>query len=193
MHSDAEERRVSRALGVLSEADIFVDDTAMLRVEAMRSKARRLMMEEGLDLIILDYLQLIHGGMGGENRVQEVSYISRALKGLARDLNVPVLAISQLSRAVETRSPHIPMLSDLRESGAIEQDADVVMFLYREDKYLSREDWQRQNPGKPAGAYPEGMTQMIIAKHRNGPTGTVTLRFREKTARFEDLLVGEDV
>ncbi len=193
MHSDAEERRVSRALGVLSEADIFVDDTAMLRVEAMRSKARRLMMEEGLDLIILDYLQLIHGGMGGENRVQEVSYISRSLKGLARDLDVPILAISQLSRAVETRSPHIPMLSDLRESGAIEQDADVVMFLYREDKYLSREDWQRQNPGKPSGAYPEGMTQMIIAKHRNGPTGNVTLRFREKTARFEDLLVSEEV
>lgn len=192
MQSDAEERRVSRALGTLSEADIFVDDTAMLRVEAMRSKAHRLRNEEGLDLIIVDYLQLIQGGMSGENRVQEVSYISRSLKGLARDLDVPVLAISQLSRAVETRSPHIPMLSDLRESGAIEQDADVVMFLYREDKYVSREEWERQNPGRPARAYPEGLTQVIVAKHRNGPTGSIPLRFREKTARFEDLLVAEE-
>jgi replicative DNA helicase len=178
-------------LGILSEADIFVDDTPLLRVDTMRSKARRLLLEQGLDLIIVDYLQLIHGGVGGENRVQEVSYISRTLKGLARDLDVPVFAISQLSRAVETRSPHIPMLSDLRESGAIEQDADVVMFLYREDKYVSHEEWQRQNPGKPSGAYPEGITQVIIAKHRNGPTGAITLRFREKTARFEDLLVEE--
>ncbi|MFQ5879417.1 MAG: replicative DNA helicase [Dehalococcoidia bacterium] len=192
MHTDAEERRVSRALGVLSDTDIFVDDTAVLRVAEMRGKARRLAMERGLDLVIVDYLQLMHGGVAAENRVQEISYISRSLKELARELEVPVLAVSQLSRAVETRSPHIPMLSDLRESGSIEQDADLVLFIYREDKYVSRQEWERLHPSEPARAYPEGMVQVIVAKHRNGPTGTMRLRFREKTARFEDLMVAEE-
>lgn len=192
MHTDAEERRVSRALGVLSETDIFVDDSGMLSMAEMWGKAHRLAMERGLDLVVVDYLQLMHGGVASENRVQEITHISRSLKGLARELRVPVLAVSQLSRAVETRSPHIPMLSDLRESGSLEQDADVVLFIYREDKYVSQEEWQRLHPERPTSAYPAGIVQMIVAKHRNGPTGTVTLRFREKTARFEDLMLARE-
>ncbi|MGH7898299.1 MAG: replicative DNA helicase, partial [Candidatus Binatia bacterium] len=130
-HSDAEERKISHALGVLSDLPVYFDDSAMLTVAEMRAKARRLQMEKGLDLVIVDYLQIMHSGMRNENRVQEVSYISRSLKQLARDLDVPVLACSQLSRAAEVRSHNKPQLSDLRESGSIEQDADVVMFIYR--------------------------------------------------------------
>jgi replicative DNA helicase len=118
--------------------------------------------------------------------VAEVSHISRALKELARALDVPVIACSQLSRAPEQRPTHIPMLSDLRESGSIEQDADVVMFIYREDVYVTEDEWDRQNPRQP---YPEGIAQVIVAKHRNGPTGTVHLRFRKNLTRFEDLAV----
>jgi replicative DNA helicase len=124
-----------------------------------------------------------------DNRVQEVSEISRGLKMIARDLDVPVIAAAQLSRAPEMRQPHIPMLSDLRESGSIEQDADVVMFLYREDIYVSREDWEMRNFDQP---YPEGITKLIVAKHRNGPTGVVHLRFRNHLSRFEDLMVLEE-
>lgn len=192
MHTDAEERRISHALGVLSETNIFIDDSGVLRVSDMRGKVHRLKMQYGLDLIIVDYLQLMHGGVNTENRVQEISYISRSLKELARELDVPVVALSQLSRAVEMRSPHIPVLSDLRESGSLEQDADVVLFIYREDKYVSQDEWQSMHPDKSANAYPAGITQIIVAKHRNGPSGTVTLRFREKIARFEDLMLGVD-
>src|SRR5690606_19256021 len=108
---------------------------------------------------------------------------------LARELNVPVIAAAQLSRAVETRQPHIPMLSDLRESGSIEQDADIVMFIYREDVYTKPEEWQAQHPDEPGNAHPSGLAQIIVAKHRNGPTGTVTVRFRDRTASFQDLLL----
>jgi len=188
-HSDRDERKISQALGVLSDLGIYFDDSAMLTVAEMRAKARRLQMERGLDLVVVDYLQIMHSGMRNENRVQEVSYISRSLKQLARDLDVPVVACSQLSRAAEVRSHNVPQLSDLRESGSIEQDADVVMFIYREDKYVSREEWQRQHPDRPSDSYPAGITQIVLAKHRNGPTGTIHLRFREKIARFEDLLV----
>jgi len=190
-HSDRDERRISQALGVLSDLSVYFDDSAMLTVAEMRAKARRLQMERGLDLVLVDYLQLMHSGMRNENRVQEVSYISRSLKQLARDLDVPVIACSQLSRAAESRANNVPQLSDLRESGSIEQDADVVMFIYREDKYVAREEWQRQHPDRPADSYPAGITQLVVAKHRNGPTGTIHLRFREKMARFEDLLVRE--
>jgi replicative DNA helicase len=190
-HSDRDERRISQALGVLSDLSVYFDDSAMLTVAEMRAKARRLQMERGLDLVLVDYLQLMHSGMRNENRVQEVSYISRSLKQLARDLDVPVIACSQLSRAAESRANNVPQLSDLRESGSIEQDADVVMFIYREDKYVAREEWQRQHPDRPADSYPAGITQIVVAKHRNGPTGTIHLRFREKMARFEDLLVRE--
>ena len=190
-HSDRDERRISQALGVLSDLSVYFDDSAMLTVAEMRAKARRLQMERGLDLVLVDYLQLMHSGTRNENRVQEVSYISRSLKQLARDLDVPVIACSQLSRAAESRANNVPQLSDLRESGSIEQDADVVMFIYREDKYVAREEWQRQHPDRPADSYPAGITQLVVAKHRNGPTGTIHLRFREKMARFEDLLVRE--
>ena len=147
-HSEAEERRIMHAIGVLSECEIYLDDTPVLYLADMRSKLRRLANERGLDLVIVDYLQLMHSGnRTGENRVQEISNISRGLKEMAREFSVPVVALSQLSRAVESRQPHIPMLSDLRESGSIEQDADVVMFIYREDAYTRREDWQDAKPG----------------------------------------------
>lgn len=170
---DGEWDRISRAFGRLAEAEIYIDDSANASVMDVRSKARRLQAEQGLDLIIVDYLQLM-SGRRTDNRVQEISEISRGLKGLARELNVPVVALSQLSRAVETRADHRPMLSDLRESGSIEQDADIVMFIYRDDKY-------DENSEK------KGIAELIIAKHRNGPVGSVNLRFFERTARFADL------
>jgi len=176
--------RVMRSLEVLAEAPIYIDDSAFLRDSDMRSKARRLQIEHGIDLVIIDYIQLMRSGRRTDNRVQEMTYISQSIKELARNLNVPVLAVSQLSRAVETRSPHTPMLSDLRESGSIEQDADVVLFIYREEVYFNEEDWERQNPGKD---YPKGEADLIIAKHRNGPTGIVKLHFDERTTKFENM------
>lgn len=170
---DSEWDQISRAFGRLAEANIFIDDTPSISVMELRSKARRLLAERGLDLVIVDYLQLLQGRRS-ENRVQEISEISRSLKGLARELNIPVLALSQLSRAVETRTDHRPMLSDLRESGSIEQDADIVMFIYREELY------DRETEKK-------GIAEVIVAKHRNGPTDTVNLRFFDRTARFADL------
>ena len=183
-HTEAEERRILHGMGVLAEAEIYVDDTAVQRVAEIRAKAHRLHRERPLDLVVVDYLQLIQGTGRGDNRVSEVSDISRSLKGLARELDVTVIACSQLSRAPEQRVPHVPMLSDLRESGSIEQDADTVMFIYREDVYVNAEDWQRTNPERP---FPEGIAQIIVAKHRNGPTGNVHLRFRKHLTRFEDL------
>lgn len=178
-----EEKRIMDAAGVLSETPIYVDDSPLLKVVEMRSKARRLYYEKGIDLIIVDYLQLIRGD-GRENRVQEMSEISRSVKALARELDVPVLAVSQLSRAVESRTEHIPLLSDLRESGSIEQDADVVLFIYRDDVYYTKDEWDRRNPGK---LYPKGIADIIIAKHRNGPLGRPSLRFIEKVAKFTNL------
>lgn len=173
MIDDNEWDRISRAFGRLAEADIFIDDAANANVMDIRSKARRLQAEHGLDLLIVDYLQLM-SGRRTDNRVQEISEISRGLKGLARELNIPVLALSQLSRAVETRSDHRPMLSDLRESGSIEQDADIVMFIYRDEKYDEHSE-------------KKGIAEIIVAKHRNGPVGSVNLRFFDRTARFADL------
>ena len=188
-HTDRDERLISHALGVLAEMPIYFDDSAGLTVAEMRAKARRLQLEHGLDLIFVDYLQLMHSGVRSENRVQEVSYITRSLKQLARDLDVPVVACSQLSRAAETRANNIPQLSDLRESGSIEQDADVVMFIYRESAYVRREEWEKQHRDQPAKRYPAEDAQITLAKHRNGPTGTFHVRFRQKISRFEDLLV----
>ncbi len=189
-HTEAEERRVMNALGVLAAADIWVDDSAVLRMPEIRGKALRLSRERGLDLVIIDYLQLIHGSERGDNRVQEISYISRGLKELARELDVPVIAVSQLSRAPELRSPHIPQLSDLRESGSIEQDADLVIFIYREAMYVRKDEWDRSHPAGPP--YPAEDAQIIVAKNRNGPTKTVHLRFRDTIARFEDMLLLEE-
>lgn len=184
--TDDEERRIMNAIGVLSEAPIYIDDSPQLRVVEMRSKARRLHFERGIDLIIVDYLQLMQGEGRSENRVQEIGYISRSLKGLARELNVPVVAVSQLSRAVEWRASHKPQLSDLRESGSIEQDADIVMFIYRDDYYFTREQWEAvsENADKP---YPQGVADIIIAKHRNGPTGEIKLHFVARSAKFKDI------
>jgi len=185
--NEDEEKRIMEATGILSEAPIYIDDSPQLRVVEMRSKARRLHYERGINLIITDYLQLMQGDGRGENRVQEVSYISRSLKALARELNVPVLAVSQLSRAVEWRASHRPQLSDLRESGSIEQDADLVMFLYRDDYYYpTREAWEKEHQGQD---YPQGITNIIIAKHRSGPTGEIDLHFLPKIAKFEDITI----
>lgn len=166
---------LTEAIGVLSEIPIYIEDSPNITIAEMRSKARRLHMERGLDLLIVDYLQLMQGG-SRENRVQEISEISRALKGLARDLNIPVLAVSQLSRAPDQRPNHQPMLSDLRESGSIEQDADVVLFIYR-DKIYNQET---EHPN---------VADVIIAKHRNGPTGLIHLFFKDNQTRFLDLAV----
>lgn len=182
-----EERRVMDATGVLSEAPIYIDDSPVLGIVEMRNKARRLYNERGIDLIIIDFLQLMRADGRYQNPVQEMSEISRSVKGLARELHVPVLALSQLSRAVELRSPHIPMLSDLRESGSIEQDADVVMFIYREDVYTSKEEWERRYPDKD---YPEGIADIHIAKHRNGPTGKRSLLFQQRITKFVNLESG---
>jgi replicative DNA helicase len=165
---------LSRAIGVLSEMPIYIDDTPNITVTQMRSQARRLQAEQGtkLGLIVIDYLQLMEGG--GDNRVQELSKITRQLKGLARELSVPVIALSQLSRGVESRTNKRPMLSDLRESGSIEQDADLVVMIYRDDYY---------NPDSPD----RGIAEVIVAKHRNGPTGTVKLLFDPQFTKFKNL------
>lgn len=174
--SDDDFEKLSTAMGEMAEAPIFIDDTPGLTVLEMRTKARRQAHIQPLGLIIVDYLQLMQGSSrGGEfNRVQEVSEISRGLKLIARELNVPVIALSQLSRSVENRNPQIPQLADLRESGSIEQDADLVAFIYREAYY--NPDTERQN-----------ITDLIIAKHRNGPTGKVELYFHPERLRFMSL------
>ncbi len=163
----------AQAMDVLGDTRIFLDDTPGISPTQMRAKCRRLHMEFGLDLIVVDYLQLMRGETRNENRVQEVSYISRSLKVLARELNVPVLAAAQLSRAVEQRADKRPVLSDLRESGSLEQDADIVMFIHRPD--LTEEDSLRKN-----------VAEIMVSKHRNGPTGIVELVFREDLAKFEN-------
>ncbi|MFC2058196.1 replicative DNA helicase [Chloroflexota bacterium] len=179
--SERQREGVMEAMGVLSGASLYIDDSPFLSDSDMRSKARRLHSEIPLDLIIVDYIQLMRSSRRTDNRVQEMSEISHSIKEIARELDVPILAVSQLSRAVETRTPPIPMLSDLRESGAIEQDADVVLLIYRED-YLPQDEWERKFPDRN---YPKGIAQLIIAKHRNGPIGRVPLFFRERIAKFE--------
>jgi replicative DNA helicase len=172
---DREWTLFTEATGKLGNLMIFMDDTPAISVPQMRTKSRRLYREYGLDLVIVDYLQLMSGGTGkNDNRVQEISTISRGLKELARELNVPVVAAAQLSRAVEQRQDKRPQLSDLRESGSIEQDADIVMFIYRDDMY-------NENSDRPNQA------DIIVAKHRNGPTGVVTLFFRKEVTQFTNM------
>ena len=191
LYTDAEHERLINAVGVLSDLPIYIGDNPNLTVTEIRSRSRRLYAERGVDLIIVDYLQLIMGPDGrGQNRVQELSEITRSLKSLARQLNVPVLACSQLSRAPEMRPSHRPQLSDLRESGSIEQDADVVMFIHREDKYITEQEWDIQHPTMP---YPAGIAEIIVAKHRHGPVGSIRLRFADSTAEFVRLGGGEPV
>jgi replicative DNA helicase len=166
--------RIQRAFDALSQAPIFIDDAASANILQMRAMARRLQADRGLGLIIVDYLQLMEPRNINASMVQQMTEVSRSLKSLAKELSIPVLALSQLSRAVEQRSPHIPRLSDLRETGAIEQDADVVLFIHREDKY--RENTERKN-----------IADIIIAKHRNGPVGKVELYFDEQRVSFRNL------
>ncbi|HRU41736.1 MAG TPA: replicative DNA helicase, partial [Candidatus Diapherotrites archaeon] len=163
--------KLARAMGPLSEAPIYIDDTPSISITEMRAKCRRLKLEHDLGLIVIDYLQLMQGKGNAESRQQEISEISRSLKALAREINVPVVALSQLSRAPEMRADHKPVLSDLRESGAIEQDADVVMFLYRDEYY--HPDTEKKNIG-----------EVNIAKQRNGPTGTVELIWLGQFTKF---------
>ncbi len=175
--TDDDFERIGEAMGVLSEAKIYIDDTPGITVSDLRTKARREAHNHNLGLIIVDYLQLMSGGnryANQANRVQEISEISRGLKGVARELNVPLIALSQLSRSVENRSPQIPQLADLRESGSIEQDADIVAFLYREDYY--NPDSERQN-----------IMDVLIKKHRNGPTGGVELYFDRDKQRIRSI------
>ncbi len=179
-------KNLSIHVGELAAAPIYIDDSAAITVLEVRSKARRLMAEHDIELIIVDYLQLMQGPRRAENRQQEISVITRSLKALAKELNIPVIALSQLSRAVESRNPPIPQLSDLRESGAIEQDSDVVMFLYRKwfyEKFKQSDgdmdDFEDKTDKKAA--------TIIIAKQRNGPTGTIKAAFIEQYARFENL------
>ena len=174
---DNDFERIQKAMGILSEAPIFIDDAASSNILQMRAMARRLQADQGLGLLIVDYLQLMEARNPNQTLVQQVTEISRSLKSLAKELNIPVLAISQLSRAVEQRTPQIPRLSDLRESGAQEQDADVVLFIYREDRY--KETTDRKN-----------IADIIIAKHRNGPVGKVELYFDEQRVSFKNLEKG---
>lgn len=184
--SEQDEVKIMEASGILSEAPIYIDDSPQLRIVDIRSKARRLHFERGIDLIIVDYLQLIQGDGRNETRVQEMTKITGSLKMLSRELNVPVLAISQLSRAVEWRASHVPQLADLRESGSIEQDADVVVFIYRDDMCYSAEEWSKLHDIEKE-PYPRGIADIIIAKHRNGPLGQVKLRFMSRIAKFYNL------
>jgi replicative DNA helicase len=165
---------VARAAGPLGSAKIFIDDSAGITVMEMRSKCRRLKIEHGIDMIIIDYLQLMAGSKGSESRQQEVSEISRSIKAIAKEMQCPVIALSQLSRAPEQRADHRPMLSDLRESGSIEQDADIVMFLYR-DEYYDKETEDKN------------IAECIISKQRNGPVGTIKLAWLGQYSKFGNL------
>ena len=172
---DEDWSKLIESAGVIGDSNLIIDDTPGITVRELRSKCRRYKLEHGLDIIMIDYLQLMSGGgRGSDSRQQEISEISRSLKALARELNVPVVALSQLSRAVESRTDHRPMLSDLRESGAIEQDADVVMFIYRDDYYKKDSDMK-------------GIAEIIIAKQRNGPIGTVNLVWLPDYTKFMNL------
>jgi replicative DNA helicase len=170
--------RIAGALSRLHDTRVFIDDTPSIGVLEMRAKSRRLKLEHGLDMLVIDYLQLMQGRGRFESRQQELASISRSIKILAKELGIPILALSQLSRASESRTDHRPQLSDLRESGALEQDADVVLFIYREEMYGAPEE---RDPNK------EGTAKIIIGKQRNGPIGDVDLAFLKQYTRFENL------
>ena len=167
-------KNLAKAAGALSDAPIYIDDSGSLDILELRAKARKLKTEKDIDLLIIDYMQLINPARPLDSRTQEISTISRSLKSLAKELNIPIIVLSQLSRAVETRSEHRPILSDLRESGAIEQDADIVLFIYRKFVYSKDE-------------LDKGLAEIIVAKHRNGPIGNVDLAFFDSFARFDNL------
>lgn len=172
--------RIGDTMSILSDSDIYIDDSSSLSVVEMRAKARKLKLESGLDILFVDYLQLMYSTVKYDSRQQEISAISRGLKGLAKELHIPVVALSQLSRAPEARAGHRPQLADLRESGAIEQDADLVCFIFREEMYRQTDE-------------NEGIAEVIIAKQRNGPTGTVLLTFLKEYTRFALMAAGSEV
>ena len=184
LYSSAQEERIINAIGELSELPIYIDDTPYQGMVEIRGKARRLDLDRGVDLIMVDYLQLVQGRHreGPANRVQEITEISRALKVLAGEMDASVIACSQMSRMVENRPSHRPQLSDLRDSGSIEQDADVVAFIHREDLYTTEEEWAQTHPGQE---YPRNIAEIIVAKNRKGPTGSVRLEFRDHLVRFD--------
>jgi replicative DNA helicase len=200
--SQADFRNLARAAAELETLPLFIDDTPGLTIAALRTRARRLKRRHGIGMIVVDYLQLLQGsGRGGnDNRVQEISEISRGLKTLAKELNVPVLALSQLSRAVEQREDKRPQLSDLRESGSIEQDADIVLFVYREEYYVAAREPKRPTEGDDAKTFDDhakwhldmervfGLSELIVAKQRHGATGKVKLKFEAKITRFSDYI-----
>src|SRR2546427_9571688 len=173
--------RLSAAIGTLSESKIFIDDSPSIGVLEMRAKCRRLAAEHGLNLVIVDYIQLMQGRGRFENRTLELASISRSMKGLAKELNVPIVVLSQLSRAPEARADHRPQLSDLLVAGALEQDADVVVFIYRADQYGDKSQ---------AATDTQGVAELIVGKQRNGPTGVVKLAFIREYTRFENLAIG---
>ena len=199
--SQQEFRHLARAASELSNLPLYIDDTPGLTIAALRARARRLKRQKGIGMIVVDYLQLLSGsgkGSSGDNRVQEISEISRGLKQLAKELDLPVMALSQLSRAVEQREDKKPMLSDLRESGSIEQDADIVMFVYREDYYVAAREPKRPMDGDDAKIHEDheqwardmnrvyGLAELIVAKQRHGATGKVRLKFDSRITKFSD-------
>ena len=186
LYTHLEEARIIDSIGRLSDLPVYIDDTPYQGLVEMRGKARRLALEHGLDLLVVDYLQLVQGKhrWGQSTRVQEITEISRELKGLAGDLKVALIACSQLNRLVENRPNNRPRLSDLRDSGSIEQDADVVLFIHREDVYTTEEEWTLMHPGQE---YPKNIAELIIAKHRKGPTGSIRLEFVDNLVRFESI------
>ena len=186
LYTHMEEDRIIDSTGRLSDLPVFIDDTSYQGMVEMRSKASLLALERGLDLLVVDYLQLVQGKQkwGQSNRVQEITEISRELKVLAGDLKVALIACSQLNRMVENRPNNRPRLSDLRDSGSIEQDADVVMFIHREDVYTTEEEWTQTHLGQD---YPRNIAEIIIAKHRKGPTGSIRLEFVDNLVRFDSV------
>lgn len=183
---ESEWPKLSRTAGRLADSNIFIDDTAGLDIIKLSARARRMALEQNIGLLVIDYMQLMEAPKGFDNRQQEISFISRSLKALAKQLNLPIIALSQLSRAVEQRPDKRPMLSDLRESGAIEQDADIVMFVYREEFYIKDHD-------DPRFKEVENTAEIIVGKHRNGPVGTVHLAFLKQFGKFADLASDDDV
>ena len=186
LYTQSQEELMINAIGELSELPIYIDDTPYQGMVEIRGKARRLDLDRGVDLIMVDYLQLVQGQHRGGpvNRVNEITEISRSLKVMAGELNAAVIACSQMSRMVENRPSHRPQLSDLRDSGSIEQDADIVAFIHREDLYTTEEEWSQTHPGQE---YPRNIAEIIVAKNRKGPTGSVRLEFRDHLVRFDSM------
>ena len=184
LYTQSQEELMINAIGELSDLPIYIDDTPYQGMVEIRGKARRLDLDRGVDLIMVDYLQLVQGQHRGGpvNRVNEITEISRSLKVMAGELNTAVIACSQMSRMVENRPSHRPQLSDLRDSGSIEQDADVVAFIHREDLYTTEEEWSQTHPGQE---YPRNIAEIIVAKNRKGPTGSIRLEFRDHLVRFD--------